>query len=82
MEWLKSIPLDKWMHFVVSVLLFIIVHYVTGNSFLAFGIASIAHIVKKGYDIYNGLRDKADIFGDVGAGILGALAAWACIFTY
>ena len=78
---IESIRLDKWLHCLGSVVIFAAVHYVTGNPPLAFGVAVLAHVVKKAYDVEHGSRDWNDVAGDIGFGVAGALLAWACLIV-
>ena len=79
---LASIPLDKYLHMIGSVIIFAAVHWLLGDALVAFEIAILAHVVKKGYDvIILNLRDLSDIFGDIGFGVAGAALAWVCILV-
>jgi hypothetical protein len=76
-EFLTRIPLDKWLHMIGSVVLFLIAHLFT-DVWTAAGLATAAHVAKKSYDYSQGRRDWPDLIGDVLAGALGAALALAC----
>ena len=78
---LLDLPIDKYLHFIISVFIFAVVHFFTGDSFYAFIAANAAHVFKKLYDVADGLRDTNDIFGDIISGAAGAFMAWACAYT-
>ena len=78
---LAAIPEDKYLHALGSVVIFAVVHWLTGNALQAFLIANGAHVIKKAYDVYAGSRDWADVFGDVLSGTAGAALAWSCLLT-
>ena len=79
--WLNAVPVDKYQHFGLSVLLFALVHYFTGNPLLAFAIANLAHVIKKAVNYLQGSRDWNDIVFDIVWGVAGALLSWACLLT-
>lgn len=79
LDFLRTIRPDKWLHALTSVVIFAAVHFSTGNARIAFAAACASHVVKKAWDYRNGLRDWNDIGGDIAAGIMGAVLAWACI---
>jgi len=75
---LLTLRTDKYLHALASVLIFAVVHFLTHNAQLAAGVAVLAHVAKKGWDVGHGLRDMDDILGDIAAGVVGALLAWGC----
>jgi hypothetical protein len=74
---LRSIPLDKYLHLIGSIIIFAALRPVT-SIWDAAAIATAAHVAKKAYDYSQGLRDWKDLIGDVVAGAIGALLAVAC----
>jgi hypothetical protein len=76
-DYLKSIPLDKYLHCLGSIVLFFIAHAFT-DVWTAAGLATAAHVAKKSYDYSQGRRDWPDLIGDVLAGALGAALALLC----
>lgn len=79
LDYLRDIPLDKYLHALSSVVIFAALHFCGVAPLYAFWAASGAHVVKKAYDIARGLRDRSDIVFDIAAGVAGAALAWACI---
>lgn len=79
---LATIPLDKCLHFIVSVPIFALVngHY---GPVRGLECAIGAHVLKKTYDVvFTGRRDWAHTFFDIFAGTLGAVSAYACTLTF
>lgn len=75
---LKSIAIDKYIHVLISIVIFAALHTFTG-PLIAAGVAVLAHVIKKAVDYANGERDWADLIGDVVAGAIGAGLAWLCL---
>lgn len=86
-KFLASIPVDKWLHLIGSVVIFMVVHYATGNVLLAIELAVAAHVVKKILDVLTKRLDlavasgRADFIGDIAFGVIGALLAAGCTFV-
>jgi hypothetical protein len=74
---LYSIPMDKYLHMSGSLVLFLIAHLYV-DAWTAAGLATAAHVLKKGCDVWLGRRDWWHIAADIGAGALGAALALAC----
>ena len=80
-DWLNSIPVDKYQHYGLGVIVFALVHYFTKDALLAFTVANLVHVLKKLVNYLQGSRDWNDIIFDILWGVAGGLSGWACIFT-
>ena len=87
MATINSVRVDKWIHALGSVVVFAAVHYLTRSAALGVSVAFGAHVVKKAADVALKRLDprtadgRADLIGDIAFGAVGALLAWACLFT-
>lgn len=83
-SFLNSIPVDRYQHFGLAIFIFAAVHFFTGSALLGFAVQLGAHILKKvvniAQDVHAGTPiDWADVVQDIGMGVLGGVAAWACL---
>jgi hypothetical protein len=76
-QFLSSIPLDKYLHLIGSVVIFAALHGLVG-LWPAAGIAAGSHVLKKFLDYCMGRRDLDDMTTDILAGLAGVALAVGC----
>lgn len=71
---------DKWVHFVVSVLIFVPVSFVSG-PIMGVIAGTMLNGIKQVYDVKTGANTPQEAGWDMLAGIAGSLTAWLCFVS-